>query len=138
MTNNKQVCRNVCKFIMNTSLGKDWLRHVKLSSAALCLLKQPKREFRTILWIAWSVLAKNINPIKYLWTDLKMEVHKCSSFNLTEPERVCHDEWKKLPTSDEACRDLTKTPQSCNNCSKCLYKAGYWMQCGCVKTLRDI
>ena len=38
-----------------------------------------------------------MNPIEYLWRDLKMAVQQRSPSNLTEPERICREEWEKLP-----------------------------------------
>jgi hypothetical protein len=36
-----------------------------------------------------------LNPIKHLWRDLKIAVQSPS--NLTELERICIEEWEKLP-----------------------------------------
>ena len=38
-----------------------------------------------------------MNPISYLWRDLKIAVKRLSQFNLTELERICREEWEKLP-----------------------------------------
>jgi hypothetical protein len=39
----------------------------------------------------------DLNPIKHLWRDLKIAVLQGSLSNLTELERICRAEWKKLP-----------------------------------------
>jgi hypothetical protein len=36
------------------------------------------------------------NPIKHLWRDLKLPMQRRSS-NLTELERICSEEWEKVP-----------------------------------------
>jgi hypothetical protein len=38
-----------------------------------------------------------MNLIKHLWRDLKIAVQQHSPSNLTELERICREEWKKLP-----------------------------------------
>ena len=38
-----------------------------------------------------------MNTIEHLWRDLKMAVQRRSPSNLTELERICREEWKKLP-----------------------------------------
>jgi hypothetical protein len=37
------------------------------------------------------------NPIEHLWRDLKISMQRCSPSNLTELERICREEWEKLP-----------------------------------------
>ena len=39
----------------------------------------------------------DLNPNKHLWRDLKIAVQRRSSSNLTELERICREEWEKLP-----------------------------------------
>ena len=39
----------------------------------------------------------DLNPIEHLWRDLKMSVHQWSPSNLTELERICREEWQKIP-----------------------------------------
>ena len=38
-----------------------------------------------------------MNPIEHLWRDLKIAVQRQSPSNLTELERICREEWEKLP-----------------------------------------
>jgi transposase len=39
----------------------------------------------------------NLNSIEHLWRDLKIAVQRRSPSNLTELERICREEWEKLP-----------------------------------------
>uniref|UniRef100_A0AAZ3RDE7 Tc1-like transposase DDE domain-containing protein n=1 Tax=Oncorhynchus tshawytscha TaxID=74940 RepID=A0AAZ3RDE7_ONCTS len=39
----------------------------------------------------------DLNPIEYLWRDLKVAVQRRSPSNRTELERICREEWEKLP-----------------------------------------
>jgi hypothetical protein len=38
-----------------------------------------------------------LNSIEHLWRDLKIAVQQCSPSYLTELERICREEWEKLP-----------------------------------------
>ena len=38
-----------------------------------------------------------MNLIEHLWRDLKLAVQQHSPSNLTELERICREEWEKLP-----------------------------------------
>ena len=49
--------------------------------------------------LEWPSQSPDLNPIKHLWRDLKMAVHRWSPSNLTELERICRDEWQKIPKS---------------------------------------
>lgn len=54
-----------------------------------------------------------------------MAFHRCSLSNLTEIERICQEEWKKL--LDSGCAKLVETyprrlEEDCNFCHKCFYK----------------
>jgi hypothetical protein len=39
----------------------------------------------------------DLNPIEHLWRDLKTALKRRSPSNLTELERICREEWEKLP-----------------------------------------
>ena len=39
----------------------------------------------------------DLNPIEHLWRDLKIAMQQCSASNLTELERICSEEFEKLP-----------------------------------------
>uniref|UniRef100_A0AAZ3QDF4 Tc1-like transposase DDE domain-containing protein n=1 Tax=Oncorhynchus tshawytscha TaxID=74940 RepID=A0AAZ3QDF4_ONCTS len=43
------------------------------------------------------ILSPDLNPIEHLWRDLKIAVQRRSPSNLTELERICREEWEKLP-----------------------------------------
>ena len=47
----------------------------------------------------WPSQSPDLNPIEHLWRDLKMAVHQPSPSNLTELERICKEEWQKIPKS---------------------------------------
>jgi hypothetical protein len=49
--------------------------------------------------LEWPSQNPDLNPIEHLWRDLKMAVHRRSPSNLTELERICKEEWQKLPQS---------------------------------------
>jgi hypothetical protein len=41
----------------------------------------------------WPSQSPNLNPIEYLWRDLKIAVQQHSPSNLTELEKICREEW---------------------------------------------
>uniref|UniRef100_A0A9J7X7Z6 Tc1-like transposase DDE domain-containing protein n=1 Tax=Cyprinus carpio carpio TaxID=630221 RepID=A0A9J7X7Z6_CYPCA len=41
----------------------------------------------------------DLNPIEHLWRDLKMAVHQRLPSNLTVLERICKEEWQRIPKS---------------------------------------
>ena len=47
--------------------------------------------------LKWPSQSSDLTPIEQLWKDLKIAVQKCSPSHLTELERICRDEWEKLP-----------------------------------------
>ncbi len=49
--------------------------------------------------LEWPRQSPNLNPIEHLWRDLKMAVHQRLPSNLTELERICKEEWQRIPKS---------------------------------------
>ena len=47
--------------------------------------------------LEWPSQRPNLNLIEHLWRDLKILVQQRSPSNLTELERICREEWGKLP-----------------------------------------
>uniref|UniRef100_A0AAZ3NWG1 Tc1-like transposase DDE domain-containing protein n=1 Tax=Oncorhynchus tshawytscha TaxID=74940 RepID=A0AAZ3NWG1_ONCTS len=47
--------------------------------------------------LEWPSESPDLNPIEHLWRYLKIAVQRCSPSNLTELQRICREEWEKLP-----------------------------------------
>jgi hypothetical protein len=47
--------------------------------------------------LEWPRQSLDLNPIEHLWRDLKMAAQQRSPSNLIELERICREEWEKLP-----------------------------------------
>jgi transposase len=47
--------------------------------------------------LEWPSQSSDLNPIEHLWRDLKPAVQQHSPSNLTELEKICREEWEKLP-----------------------------------------
>ena len=65
--------------------------------------KQTAKTMQEWLWdkslnvLEWPIQSPDLNPIKHLWRDLKMAVQWHTPSNLTDLERICREEWEKLP-----------------------------------------
>ncbi|KAL0163166.1 hypothetical protein M9458_042562, partial [Cirrhinus mrigala] len=49
--------------------------------------------------LEWPSRSPDLNPIEHLWRDLKMAVHQRLPSNLKELERICKEEWQRIPKS---------------------------------------
>ena len=47
--------------------------------------------------LEWPSQSQDLNPIEHLWRDLKIAEQQHSPSKLTEFERICSEEWEKLP-----------------------------------------
>jgi hypothetical protein len=47
--------------------------------------------------LEWPNQSPDLNPIQHFWRDLKIAVRQRSPSNLTELERICREDWEKLP-----------------------------------------
>ncbi len=54
--------------------------------------------------LKWPSQPPDINPKENLWRELKLPVAKCQSQNLNDLERICKQEWDKIPP--EMCANL--------------------------------
>jgi transposase len=52
---------------------------------------------KSLNMLEWPSQSPDLNPIKPLWRDLKIAVQQRSPSYLTELERICREEWEKLP-----------------------------------------
>ncbi len=73
--------------------------------------------------LEWPSQSPDLNPIEHLWRDLKMAVHQRLPSNLTELERICKEEWQRIPKS--RCEKLVAIfPKKTHGCIKskgCFY-----------------
>ncbi len=54
--------------------------------------------------LEWPSQSPDLNPIENLWRELKVRVAKRQPRNLNDLERICKEEWDKIPT--EMCANL--------------------------------
>jgi transposase len=47
--------------------------------------------------LEWPSQSPDLNPIELLWRDRRIAVQLHSPSNLTKLERICREEWEKLP-----------------------------------------
>ena len=49
--------------------------------------------------LEWPSQSPALNLLEHLWRDLTIAVQRCSPSNLTEPERICREEWENSPNT---------------------------------------
>ncbi len=54
--------------------------------------------------LEWPSQSPDLNPIENLWRELKVRVAKGQPRNLNDSERICKEEWDKIPP--EMCANL--------------------------------
>ncbi len=101
---------------MRPSTGISWTKNLLQSAQDLRLGRRftfqqdndPKHTAKiTTEWLhnnsmtvlEWPSKSPDLNPIEHLWRDLKMAVHQRLPSNLTELERICKEEWQRIPKS---------------------------------------
>ncbi len=64
--------------------------------------------------LEWPSQSPDLNPIEHLWRDLKMAVHQRLPSNLTELERICKEEWQRIPKSrcEKLVASFPKSPKN--------------------------
>ncbi len=54
--------------------------------------------------LEWPIQSPDLNPIENLWRELKVRVAKRQFRNLNDLERICKEDWNKIPA--EMCANL--------------------------------
>ena len=87
--------------------------------------------------LEWPSQSPDLNPIEYLWHDLKIAVDQHSPCNLTELDQFCAEEWANQcvqSRSKSMCDnlssvevykvggDLSQQTHSCNCCQRCFHQ----------------
>uniref|UniRef100_A0A9J8DC93 Tc1-like transposase DDE domain-containing protein n=1 Tax=Cyprinus carpio carpio TaxID=630221 RepID=A0A9J8DC93_CYPCA len=73
--------------------------------------------------LEWPSQSPDLNPIEHLWRDLKMAVHQRLPSNLTELERICKEEWQRIPKSkcEKLAASFPKNTHGCIRSKGCFY-----------------
>ncbi|KAK6307934.1 hypothetical protein J4Q44_G00212050 [Coregonus suidteri] len=86
--------------------GRDWETSQDRGKYERSKDSNPKHTAKTTqewLWdkslniLEWPSQGPDLNLIEHLWRDLKIALQRCSPSNLTGLERICREEWEKLP-----------------------------------------
>ncbi|CDQ63109.1 unnamed protein product [Oncorhynchus mykiss] len=64
--------------------------------------------------LEWPSQSPDLNPIEHLWRELKVQVAKRHSRNLNDLDKICKEEWDKIPP--EMCANLVTTTRNYKKC----------------------
>ncbi len=67
--------------------------------------------------LEWPSQSTDLNPIENLWRELKVRVAKLQPRNLNDLERICKEEWDKIPP--EMCANLVANYKKLSNLCDC-------------------
>ena len=67
--------------------------------------------------LEWRIQSPDLNPIKNLWRELKLQVAKRQPRNLKDLERICKEEWTKIPP--KCCTNLLKNYKQTSDLCAC-------------------
>ncbi len=84
-------------------MGRGWVQHDNdLKHTAKATKEWLKKKHIKVL--EWPSQSPDLHPIENLWRELKVRVAKHQPRNLNDLERICKEEWDKIPP--EMCANL--------------------------------
>ncbi len=81
--------------------------------------------------LEWPSQSPDLNPIENLWRELKVRVAKRQPRNLNDLERICKEEWDKIPP--EMCANLVANYKPDSKKVGTLYKLWIKTECNDVE-----
>ncbi len=73
--------------------------------------------------LEWPSQSPDLNPIENLWRELKVGLAKHQPRNLNDLERICKEEWDKIPT--EKCANLVANYKK--RLTSVIANKGFWI-----------
>ena len=113
--------RSLMKICSRAFRPSDWGDPSNRTTTVSTQPRQRRSGFRTSLNVLeWPSQSPDFDTVE---TSMERPLQRCSSFNLAELERICREEWAKLPKQGcQAYSVIPKTTQGCNRCQMCFNK----------------
>ncbi|XP_064869707.1 solute carrier family 22 member 13-like [Oncorhynchus nerka] len=88
---------NLLQSAQDLILGQRFTFHQDNDPKHTAKTTQEWLRYKSLNVLEWPSQSPDLNPIKYLWRDLKLGVQQLSPSYMTELERICGEEWETLP-----------------------------------------